>query len=121
MGANKLFDRPHVLYAAVVLIVGLAFVISWSYFRNEEINMKKQEQERMTAERYAKQSEAESNASMREACLAHADMEYSEFVRLNGKKGKSDGSFTMPQHQWDYINRRTRDTKEICFKQYPPK
>jgi len=121
MSGNKLSEKPHLLYSIVILIVGLAFVISWSYFRNEEINMQKQEQENRANEKLAKEVEAEKNASLREFCIARADMEYSEFLRLNGKKGKSDGSYTMPQPQWDYINRRTKDAKEICFKQYPMK
>lgn len=120
MANNYLLDKepkrkPHLLYSVILLIIGLAFVASWTHVRHQEIEMQKQQT--------AKQEIEEQNRSaLRLQCMVEADKQYNEFLKLNGKKIiKEDGSivYRMDQSKADIAERYRKDVKELCFKKYP--
>lgn len=60
--------------------------------------------------------------SAREDCLTKADDYYWEWIKLNGTEVKNEDdriSYRMPQNNWDYIDKKTQEAKELCLKQYP--
>ena len=54
-----------------------------------------------------------------EDCLKKADDYYWDYVKLNGTETKT--AYQMPQQNWDYIDNKTQEAKELCLKQYPNK
>jgi len=120
MANNYLLDKepkrkPHLLYSVILLIIGLAFVASWTHVRHQEIEMQKQQT--------AKQEIEEQNRSaLRLQCMVEADKHYNEFLKLNGKKIiKEDGSivYRMDQSKADIAERYRKDVKELCLQKYP--
>ncbi len=111
---------PHILYASVILIIGLAFVGSWTYFHYQELEMKKQEKIEREQETIAKEAEEQNNAMLREECLQVADREYWSAIRLNSTKTKS-GSYNTDTRILDHINKKAKDAKDLCLKKYPTK
>jgi hypothetical protein len=119
----------HYIYAAVILLIGLAFVGSYTYFRyeelemkkqaqKEELQMKKQAQEKQEQEAADQAARQQANKRLRELCLSNADQEFLDSVKINGEKTKA-GTYSVPTTILTQLEKRRHDAKELCFKKYP--
>ena len=90
---------PHVTSAISILIIGALIIGTWGFFSYD-----KEENERNTK-------------LQRDRCFAEAEKSYNEFLEKHAKK--KDGSYSMPMHQWTFIENKTKYTKDVCLKKYP--
>lgn len=126
MEGNGLFHKigkipQHIVYAVALLLIGLAFVGSYSYFRYKEFDIKEREKFNEQLNMMTKEREREINKQLRDSCFTEADDKYWSYVKLNGvKKGEGENAtYSMPRFKWEYIEKRRREDKELCMKQYP--
>jgi hypothetical protein len=127
MAKNYLHDKeskrkPHLLYAVFLLIVGLAFVASWTYVRNKELEMQKQQQQLLNEAAAKKELEEKRLIELRNVCLAEAERDYKQYLEVYGQKIKrKDGStsYRLPQHQIDFAFKKLNDAEELCLQKYP--
>ncbi len=119
---NPILEKPQLLYAVIALLIGLLFVGCYSYFRYQEISIKKQEQDHKEVEQLLVKNQEEHQERMRNICLLDAEKTYWDFVKLNGKiVPGQEGTYRMPQYQWDMADKKKKDASELCLKQYPVK
>jgi hypothetical protein len=113
---------PHLFYPTAILLVGLSFVGSYTYFRNEELQMKREERAKHEVQKAEPAEQAErqkTDAKLREVCLAEAEEDFMILVRLNGQKTDKGGSYTVPADIVSRLERRKRDARNKCFEEYP--
>ena len=127
MANNYLLDKepkrkPHLLYAVILLIIGLAFVASWTHIRNQELEIQKQQQQILNEATAKKELEDKRLIELRNVCLAEAEHEYKQYLEVYGQKIKrKDGStsYRLPQHQIDFAFKKLKDAEELCLNKYP--
>jgi hypothetical protein len=90
---------PHITSAISIFIIVILIIGIWGYFSYD-----KEENERNTK-------------LQRDICFAEAERTYNEFLEKHAKQ--KDGSYSMPMHQWTFIENQTKDTKDVCLKKYP--
>lgn len=97
---------PHLLYAVMLLFVGLAFVASWTYIKHQEIEIKRQKQEQeielkkqqqqsLDEAAAKKEIEEQNRDTLRFECVAAAERDYYKYLALNGKKMKNTNKYLV--------------------------
>ncbi len=108
----------HFVYAAVILLIGIAFVASYTYFRYQDLEMKKQAQAKQEQEQVENANKLQSNESLRDMCLSAAEEKFDSALKLNGQETKK-GTYSLPSNVMAQLKKEMHDAKELCLKQYP--
>ena len=117
------------MYATIALVVGLAFVGSYSHFRNQEIQIMKGEKARMEKslmdqdQRRADEKAVaklldEQNAAARSECLRDSDREFDRGLSLNGT-ADGKGTYTVSATILAQLRKQRSDARDLCLKMYP--
>lgn len=116
---QKLILPAHYVYAISILVIGLAYIGTTTYFKFQENKLKQQEaRQKIEAQNTAEKQKTDNKRSLN-SCLLIADIDYSEFWNSECKNLGRGDDCVLPQYNADRVEQVKQNDKTECFKKYP--
>ncbi len=110
-------EQSHVIYAAVALIVGLALVGSYSYFRYQELSDARAKARQADIEKKEKDQKYSDNKALLDICMQKADAKADYNMKINATR--QGVNYSIPTELLRQIESKRNSEKELCTKMYP--
>jgi len=114
--------------AGISIVLSILIVIFWTGIyvfgvreaHKQDLQKEQAQQQAQKDQEQSQQFQQQIKQTTLDNCLKQADDNYTNYVKLNGTHVKDDPVqgpvYTMPQTNWDYVERQKNSEKDECYR-----